>query len=61
MKKNQTREIPGDIYMNKKFTNNHKKLYYSLYIILNKVYTTEINKDDYILVKKTTFNVIYRK
>ena len=40
--------------MNKKFTNNHLKLYDSLYnnLILNKIYTTEINKNDYILIKQ---------
>ena len=39
--------------MNKKFTNQHEKLYDSLYnnLILNKIYT-EINKNDYIIIKK---------
>ena len=39
--------------MNKNFTNQHEKLYDSLYnnLILNKVYI-EINKNDYILIKK---------
>ena len=39
--------------MNKNFTNQHEKLYDSLYynLILNKIYI-EINKNDHILVKK---------
>ena len=39
--------------MSKKFTNQHEKLYDSLYnnLILNKIYT-EINKNDYILIKQ---------
>ena len=39
--------------MNKNMTNNHLKLYDSLYnnLILNKIYI-EINKNDYILIKQ---------
>ena len=39
--------------MNKKLTNQHEKLYDSLHnnLIINKIYT-EINKNDYILIKK---------
>ena len=39
--------------MNKKFTIQHEKLYDSLYnnLILDKVFSTETNKQDYILIK----------
>ena len=39
--------------MNKNFTNQHEKLYDSLYnnLVINKIYN-EINKTDYILIKK---------
>ena len=39
--------------MNKNFTNQHEKLYDSLYnnLVINKIYT-EINKTDYILIKQ---------
>ena len=39
--------------MNKNFTNQHVKLYDSLYnnLVINKIYT-EINKTDYILIKQ---------
>ena len=39
--------------MSKKFTNQHEKLYDSLYnnLILNKIYT-EINKNNYIIIKQ---------
>ena len=40
--------------MNKNFTEQNQKLYKSLYnnLILNKIYTTEININNYILIKQ---------